>query len=78
MVILYMLSDLMSRWCDNAPLGCSRYGIGRCWNGMLLLLLFLCANVKGMPTVCEGTFQSEALTKADEVGFGTTSMTTDL
>lgn len=33
--------------------------------------------VNGIPTVCDGTFQSELFAKFDVDGFGTTSMTTD-
>lgn len=78
--MLYMLSDLMRRWCDNGtpPLGCSMYGIGRCWNGLEYGMLLLCENVNGIPTVCEGTFQSELFAKVEVVGLGTTSITTDL
>lgn len=44
-------------------------------------MLLLCEKVNGIPTVCDGTFQSELLAEFEVValgGLGTTSMTTDL
>lgn len=54
------------------------YGIGRCWNGLAYGMLLLCEKVSGIPTVCDGTFQSELLAEFEAVGLGTTSITTDL